>query len=157
MAGQRTLPRNVWSVIRVFLFDTANGGVKRLTKRMTSRRNGPWLPRLLPAKHTSSLRVYERPRQVSYGCECTAHQCRPDQRRKPGQIETRPTANVLPRDLREPPRVLLLLVLASLSDNVVLDLSRDSCDPDVSVLIFPLVRYELFNAEATCKSITGSN
>lgn len=28
---------NVWSVIRVFLFDTIYGRVKRLTKRMTSR------------------------------------------------------------------------------------------------------------------------
>lgn len=66
--------RDVWSVIRVFLFDTANGGVKRLTKRMTSRQNGSWLR--VCRLSTSFVRVYERPRQVSYGCECTAHQCR---------------------------------------------------------------------------------
>lgn len=35
---------DVWSVIRVFLFDTIYGRVKRLTKRMTSRRGGRVLP-----------------------------------------------------------------------------------------------------------------
>lgn len=87
----------MWSVIRVFLFDTENGGVKRLTKRMTSRRDGRWVP--VCRLSSTFYRLYERPRQVSYGCECEPPA--PDQRREPGQIETRP-ANVLPRSTTTP-------------------------------------------------------
>lgn len=88
----------MWSVVHVFLFDTANGGVKRLTKRHdgSPRRNGS--EQRVCRLSTSFVQLYDRPRQVSYGCECT--RMPPDQRSKGGQIETRPTANVLPRSTR---------------------------------------------------------